>query len=454
MRRFLFLLSLLALFSISFCVGCQPEQNAQQAAKPEPVIPEVTVAEPEVVVAAPAEKTGCAKVKECKSDVTAAADKAEPAKECKVDVNTCTKKDQKPEQCSLQCPAMPVEPKAAPSVEEQAKPVEVTKESPAEQPVDKVVVTINGKDISQSVVDELVAPQIQQIAAQNSQVPPAFFEQYKKQLEQKAIENIVIEELLSGQIKELNLVVSDEDVDQQLEEMLAEQNLSRTDFEALIAAQGATVEQVKENLKKSLPFQNLLEMQFDGKVDVTIDDANDYYVKNASQFQVPEQVRASHILITPDLSDPNTDPNQAQAQALEKAMELLAEVKKPDADFAQLAKENSKCPSAASGGDLNFFARGQMVPEFDEAAFALDPNQISDVVETKFGYHIIKVTDKNEASTKTFDEVSEDIVAMLENQKKQQIAKDYFESLKAQATIVYPQKPEQPTDVPAETQQQ
>ena len=118
---------------------------------------------------------------------------------------------------------------------------------------------------------------------------------------------------------------------------------------------------------------------------------------------MPEQVRASHILISTKPIDPNADPNQAKAQAKDKAEELLKKVK-DGADFAALAKENSDCPSNAQGGDLGLFPRGQMVKPFEDAAFALKVGEISDLVETQFGYHIIKVTEHQDPNQITFRE--------------------------------------------------
>src|SRR5690606_24013284 len=111
-----------------------------------------------------------------------------------------------------------------------------------------------------------------------------------------------------------------------------------------------------------------------------------------SQFETPEQVRASHILVDEKA----------------KAEELLAQLKN-GADFAELAKEHSKDGSAAQGGDLDYFGRGRMVAPFEEAAFALNVGEISDVVESQFGFHIIKLTDKKAAETATFEDKKEEI---------------------------------------------
>ena len=105
------------------------------------------------------------------------------------------------------------------------------------------------------------------------------------------------------------------------------------------------------------------------------------------------------------------------------------------ADFAELAKKYSADGSAQEGGDLNFFTKGQMVPAFDQAAFALKPGQISDIVTTQFGYHIIKVTERRPASTVPFEQVTARIKEYLTEQQKQQKVEAFIESLKQKAKI-------------------
>jgi peptidyl-prolyl cis-trans isomerase C len=210
-------------------------------------------------------------------------------------------------------------------------------------------------------------------------------------------------------------------------------------LKALVEASGQSFEQWKQQMQfeKRLAYQKLFESKFNSEVNVTEEDARQYYMENPQQFEIPEQVRASHILIKPVTSDPNVKPAVVEAAAKTKAEELLKQIK-DGADFAELAKANSSCPSSVRGGDLGFFSRGRMVPAFEEAAFALKVGQVSDVVETNFGFHIIKVTDRKDASTKTFEEVKDNLIAMLTGQRQAKLAEQYIESLKAEANIVYP----------------
>ena len=150
-----------------------------------------------------------------------------------------------------------------------------------------------------------------------------------------------------------------------------------------------------------------------GPPKVTDAEVQAYYNQHIADYQVKEQVRARHILIAvPEGADAKTD-----AAAKAKAEDLLKQIR-GGADFATLAKANSDDPgSKASGGELGFFTRGKMVPAFEQAAFALQPGQTSDLVKTSFGYHIINVEEKKPEHTKTLDEVKGDILPVLQQQK-------------------------------------
>ena len=158
-------------------------------------------------------------------------------------------------------------------------------------------------------------------------------------------------------------------------------------------------------------------------------DARAYYEQNKARYGTDEQRRASHILITPEGGD--------KAAAKKKAEQLLAQVKGKPGDFEKLARENSKDPgSAAQGGDLGFFGRAMMVKPFEEAAFRLKPGEISDVVESDFGFHIIKVTEVKAADVKPFEQVKADIERDL---KTQQAQKEFAKAADQFTNLVYEQ---------------
>jgi peptidyl-prolyl cis-trans isomerase D len=162
-------------------------------------------------------------------------------------------------------------------------------------------------------------------------------------------------------------------------------------------------------------------------------DLKAYYEQNASRMGAQEERRASHILIAAPKGAPAAERDKAKA----KAEELLAAVKKAPDSFADVAKKNSQDPgSAANGGDLDFFTRGAMTKAFEDAAFALKKGEISPVVETEFGYHIIKVTDIKAPKQKTFEEMKPELEAEV---KKQQAQRKYAEVADTFSNGVYEQ---------------
>jgi peptidyl-prolyl cis-trans isomerase C len=247
-------------------------------------------------------------------------------------------------------------------------------------------------------------------------------------------------QLLEERAKAANIVVTEEDINEQIKELASRQNLTVEELKELLQKGSVDFEDWKGQMEfeRRARFEKLFDIELADEIRVTDNDANNYYTANIKRYEVPEQVRASHILIRPDTSDPNTDPNEAKAQALAKAQELLKQIKEGGADFAELAKASSDSASKEKGGDLGFQPRGAWVKPFEDAAFALETGQISDVVQTPFGYHIIKVTDRKEAYTRTFDQVKDQIIKMLKQQKANEHVLKYIESLKAKAEIVYP----------------
>jgi peptidyl-prolyl cis-trans isomerase C len=333
-------------------------------------------------------------------------------------------------------PAQPVSP--APAIHEANEPNAV-KVDP-----NSVAVTVNGVAITEGELEAKMAPRLK---AMGGQVPPQYQEQMKKQLRGRALEAMIIEQLLDAQVKEKGITVSDAQVNDEIAQQIKQQQMTEEDFKKALGMYGITMDELKAQARRGLAYQKLMETQFADKIKVTDEEAKKYYDQNKNEFETPEQVRASHILISTRSTDPNADPNKVKAEALAKAEEVLAKVK-AGGDFAALAKEYSSCPSAQKGGDLGLFGRGQMVKPFEDAAFALEPNQVSGIVETEFGYHIIKATEHKDANTISFEAAKPKIEETLQNQKKGELAKEYINTLKAEATIVYPPGKEPVTAMP------
>ncbi len=350
----------------------------------------------------------------------------------------CRKKPATPE------PSGP-EPQAA-SVPQPAATTEALPEEVAETPAEPepVVVTVNGEEITEGQLEERLDYRMKS-SAQLANLPPAFVAQVKSQLRTRVLDDLIAQCLLEQQLETTHVEVADAEVLAAIERRGAAENppITVEQFKEIVASQGGDFDRVKEQFRTGIALDKFMEGKLTGKTDVTDDEAKQYYDENPPDFEVPEQVQASHILIGfPTSADPNIDPNEAKAAAKvtakAKAEELLQQIK-DGGDFAVLAQANSiDTGSAARGGDLGFFSRGKMVAPFEEAAFALEPDQVSDVVETQFGYHIIKATGHKDARTVPFSEARAGVLGKLTSQKRTQLIREYIQSLKDQATIVYP----------------
>jgi peptidyl-prolyl cis-trans isomerase C len=202
-------------------------------------------------------------------------------------------------------------------------------------------------------------------------------------------------------------------------------------FKQALAQQHLSVDQIKADARQDMAVSKLIEDEISPKIAVKPEEVQTFYQQNPQYFQQGEQVRASHILIqVPKDADAAT-----KATARAKAESLLKQVK-AGKDFAALAKENSQDPgSAAQGGDLGFFAKGQMVGPFNDVAFALKPGTVSDIVETDFGYHIIKVAEKKPGRTVPLDEAKQQIEQHLQDQNRQKQTEAFVNGLKAKSKV-------------------
>jgi peptidyl-prolyl cis-trans isomerase C len=313
--------------------------------------------------------------------------------------------------------------------------------TPAVQPQeDKVVATINGVNLMESQVQKRIDVRYKPALARLAQQSPQLAAQQEKVLRQNLANEMVTEMLLDEQVKLAGLQVTDEELQAEMTKQLAAQNppMSIEQYQKIVEAQGGDFVAMQGFLKQSMRYHKLLEAKFTGTLAVADAEAKKYYDENGKEFLLPERVHASHILISTRPTDPNTDPNQLKVRAKQKAEELLKKAKE-GADFAALAKENSEDPgSKAQGGDLGLFPRGQMVKPFEDAAFALQAGEISNLVETQFGYHIIKVTERLNPMPIPFEEAKAAITEDLTQKKRADAVRTYVESLRQNAKIVYP----------------
>ena len=251
----------------------------------------------------------------------------------------------------------------------------------------------------------------------------------RSQLKKQVLENIIGRELLYQESQKKGIKVDQKQVDAQLT-ALKERFPSEAEFKDALSRMNLTEADLRFQFERDLAIRKLLEGQVGDKVAVSEKEIKAYYEGNLETFKKPEQVRASHILIK---VDPGADEAK-KAEARTKIESVQKKLKKGE-EFGALAKEYSEGPTGTKGGDLGFFGRGQMVKPFEEAAFTMKPGQVSDMVETQFGYHLIMVTDRTPEGTLSYEEVRDRLEQFLSQQKVQAEIAKYVETLKANAKI-------------------
>jgi peptidyl-prolyl cis-trans isomerase C len=306
------------------------------------------------------------------------------------------------------------------------KKTKAVKETKAEPKTAEVAARVNGVAISGSEVDRIIKEMAAQYKAKtNTPVTDEMLKNAKTAILNKLIDA----ELLYQAGQKLGV----KDLDKQVDEQFAKkkkQFASPAEYEKALKETNLTEKDLKLLIRKDIVINNLLGKEVADKVTVPADEVKKFYDENKDKFKTEESVRASHILIGVGEKASVEDKKKAKEKAEAIRKRLLA-----GEDFAAVAKKESTCPSAPQGGDLGSFSKGQMVPEFEKAAFALKPGEISDVVETKFGYHIIKVQEKKPAGTVSFDEAKKNIEQYLKGQKIQKGVGEYLEKLRKDAKI-------------------
>jgi peptidyl-prolyl cis-trans isomerase C len=203
-------------------------------------------------------------------------------------------------------------------------------------------------------------------------------------------------------------------------------------FKEQLSAMGISEEKLRDEIGASLRIEKLLESKSGKKEEVSEDDIKDFYQTHPENFEMPERIQASHILIK---IDPGDTP-EVKEQKRQKLSDIREQIEN-GADFAQMAREYSDCPSKSRGGDLGVFERGRMVKPFEDAAFQLKVGEVSDIVETQFGLHLIKLTDRQEGQVMPLDNAREKIIYYLNRQKHEDAISDYLTDLRSKAKIDY-----------------
>jgi peptidyl-prolyl cis-trans isomerase C len=293
------------------------------------------------------------------------------------------------------------------------------------QSSDEKVAIVNGTVITREDFDREMGRVRQQFARMGR---PLTNDQLSG-VEKRILDNLITDELLFQETERKGIKAGKQAVNEQLNK-IKQRFPSEEEYKNTIGKMNLTEADIITQIKKGLSIQQFVKQEFSQKVNVTDKETKAYYEGHQDMFKRPEEVRASHILIK---VDPKSNESQ-KAAAYKKIEEIQVKIQK-GGDFATLAKEFSEGPSNVKGGDLGFFKRGQMVKPFEKEAFALAPGEVSGIVETRFGYHLIKVFEKNPETISEYSAVKDRLKQSLEQQEVQKQMEVYVEDLKSKGKI-------------------
>lgn len=287
------------------------------------------------------------------------------------------------------------------------------------------IAEVNGAVVSRQTFDA----EINSIMQRFSNAGQSPTEAQMADINKAVLDKLIDGELLYQDSQKSGFTVDNSVMNNELEKIKKEFN-SEVDFKKALETWGITETAFKTELAKNLAIQQFIEKQFIEKTVVSEEETKSFYDENRSNFKQSDRVKASHILIKVD-ENASKSEKTTKRQKLEKIRDQI----KNGANFAELAKKFSEGPSNSRGGDLGYFERGQMVKPFENAAFSLMPGDISDIVETRFGYHLIRIDDKQYATTLEYFQVKPQIEQHLKDQKLDKDIRNHVASLREKAII-------------------
>jgi peptidyl-prolyl cis-trans isomerase SurA len=293
--------------------------------------------------------------------------------------------------------------------------------------VDRVAATVDGDVVTLSEVEERAGAEYER-----TQRLPAGKErdEARRTALRRAFDQIVAEKLLAKQAKALQLEVTEPQIDAALADIRTRNRFSEEDLDRALAEQGLDRPTFRAQIRRELETYQVLQARVRGRVKVADDDLLNYYQTHPQEFSGEEELHVRHIFLP--LPEATSPADEARAIA---AGERVLQRLKTGEDFAKVAREVSKGPSAEDGGDLGWLRRGTIQKALEDAAFALKDGQISGLVRAGPGLHVFKVEARRRGGARTFEEVKEEIRARLMDEQVGQTREQYIEELRRAAAI-------------------
>ena len=290
---------------------------------------------------------------------------------------------------------------------------------------DQPAASVNGKTITKGQYERELDIFQKRAAQQGRQLSAADLTMVKSEI----LENLINAEVLYQHSQKVGVKVDDQAINEQVAS-IKKRFPDEPAFKKALAEMQVSEKEIRGQIQRGLAINQLLDDQVRQKIEITEVESKKFYNNNPNLFKQPEQVKASHILVKVAPGAEETQKKQARGK-----IEMVQKKVGQGEDFGALAKTYSEGPTATREGDLGFFRRGQMVKPFEDAAFSMKVGEVSDIVQTQFGYHLIKVTDKKSPRTVGYDEVQLKLEQHLKKEKEKSAIQAYIDNLKKSAEI-------------------
>lgn len=253
----------------------------------------------------------------------------------------------------------------------------------------------------------------------------------RRQLRSAALDHLVEKKLVEQKIRELNIKVSEEEIRQAIDDVRKQNKMTQEALVAALASQGLSFEQYRSQLQEQLEKLKLVSMEVRSKVQVGETEMHDYYDANRAKYSEEDTFRARHIFFRTSEKSPAADIKRT----MNTAMTVLAEARSGK-DFIELAKSYSEDPAARTdGGDMGRFKKGDMLPELERTITAMKPGEVSDLVITPLGIHIIRLEERTSGSMKPFESVKAEIEETLYRKKSEERFNQWSKDLRGKASV-------------------
>ena len=301
----------------------------------------------------------------------------------------------------------------------------------AAQVLDGIAAVVNEEIVTISEVRDAMALEAEQLHQQQS---GATLQRALQELYQRTLQSLIDVELQLEQARKLNLSVSEEDVTYHVDRLKEQNQITDEQLQQMLQSRGLTMEAYREQVRRGLLVGKVVNVEVRSRLAILDSELEETYRQQRERYRIAGELTLSHILfMVPEHATP-----EQEAYIKDKAAAALQQLRN-GGDFATLAKLHSEGPSADRGGLLGTFRSGELLPGFEEAVATLQPGEISDLVRTRVGWHIIRVEDKKTGDYKPFEAVRDAIKEELSRTRAEQKYEEWVESLRQQAhvTVLY-----------------